>query len=69
VKLRASTVPLLPALLATGAVFDIVNRTGELADRIKLPSGYNLAGFGAGKIVYLTMRDAAGLHLAKVRLK
>ena len=52
-----------------GAVFDIVNRQGELVDRIQLPPGYNLVGFGKGKIVYLTMRDAKGLHLAKVRLK
>jgi len=52
-----------------GAVFDIVSRKGELVDRIQLPPGYNLAGFGARKIVYLTMRDAAGLHLVKVRLK
>ncbi|MES2523099.1 MAG: hypothetical protein V4617_10400 [Gemmatimonadota bacterium] len=52
-----------------GAIFDIVNRKGELYDRIQLPVGYNLVGFGPGKIVYLTMRDATGLHLAKVRLQ
>ena len=60
-------VPMKP--LPGGVVFDIVNRKGELVDRIQLPPGYNLAGFGAGRIVYLTMRDAAGLHLAKVRIK
>ena len=52
-----------------GAVFDIVSRQGELVDRIQLPVGYNLIGFGKGKVVYLTMRDAKGLHLAKIRLK
>ncbi|HYW30386.1 MAG TPA: hypothetical protein VE869_02685 [Gemmatimonas sp.] len=52
-----------------GAIFDLVNRKGEMYDRIQLPVGYNLAGFGPGKIVYLTMRDATGLHLAKVRLQ
>jgi hypothetical protein len=60
-------VPMKP--IPGGVVFDIVSRKGELVDRIQLPPGYNLAGFGAGKIVYLTTRDAAGLHLAKVRLK
>jgi hypothetical protein len=42
---------------------------GELVDRIPLPPGYRRAGFGAGRIVYLTMRDTAGLHRAKERLK
>lgn len=61
------TVPMKP--VPGGAVFDIVNRQGGLVDRIQLPVGYNLIGFGAGRVVYLTMRDAKGLHLAKVRLK
>jgi hypothetical protein len=52
-----------------GTVYDIINRQGELTDRIQLPVGYALVGFGAGKVVYLTMRDATGLHLARVRLK
>jgi len=52
-----------------GPVFDIVNRQGVLVDRIQIPAGYGIAGFGSGKVVYLTMRNASGLHLAKVRLK
>jgi hypothetical protein len=52
-----------------GPIYDIVNRAGALVDRIQLPSGYTLVGFAPGKVVYLTMRDAAGLHLARVRLK
>ncbi|MBC8088362.1 MAG: hypothetical protein H7Z40_13925 [Phycisphaerae bacterium] len=52
-----------------GQIYDIVSRKGELVDRIQLPPGYQLAGFGAGKVVYLSMRDATGLHLARVRLR
>lgn len=52
-----------------GTIYDIVNRKGELNDRIQLPVGYTLAGFGPGKLVYLSTRDAAGLHLARVRLR
>jgi hypothetical protein len=52
-----------------GAVYDIVNRQGELVDRLQLPQGYNLIGFGKGKVVYRGMRDSAGIHLARVRLK
>lgn len=52
-----------------GQIFDIVNPKGELFDRIQIPPGYQLAGFGAGKVVYLQVRDAQGLHLARVRLR
>ncbi|HUQ82775.1 MAG TPA: hypothetical protein VM076_16610 [Gemmatimonadaceae bacterium] len=52
-----------------GPVYDIVSRTGELVDRLQLPQGYGLAGFGKGKVVYLSMRDPKGVHLARVRLR
>ena len=52
-----------------GTIYDIVNSTGELTDRIQIPVGYQLVSFGAGKIVYLGIRDASGLHLARVRLR
>ena len=52
-----------------GPIYDIIDKTGVMVDRIQLPSGYTLAGFGPDKIVYLTSRDATGLHLSRVRLK
>lgn len=52
-----------------GTIYDIVNRKGELYDRIQLPVGFTLVGFGPGKLVYLSTRDASGLHLARVRLR
>ena len=52
-----------------GVVYDIVSRQGELVNRIQLPPGYTLVGFGKDKIVYLSMRDASGIHLARVRLR
>lgn len=52
-----------------GTIYDIVNRKGELNDRIQLPVGFTLVGFGPGRIVYLSTRDASGLHLARVRLR
>ena len=52
-----------------GPVYDIVSSAGELADRLQIPQGYALVGFGKGKVVYLSMRDAAGIHLARVRLR
>jgi hypothetical protein len=50
-------------------VYDIVSREGGLVDRLQLPPGYSLAGFGQGRVVYLSMRDASGVHLARVRLR
>ena len=52
-----------------GAVYDVVSREGQLVDRLQLPSGYTLVGFGRGKVVFVSMRDASGIHLARVRLK
>jgi hypothetical protein len=58
-----------PTPVPGGPIYDIVSRQGELADRLQLPQGYQLVGFGKGKIVYLSMRDAEGIHLARVRLR
>jgi hypothetical protein len=46
-----------------------VNPSGALVDRLQTPPGYTIVGFGVGKVVYLQMRDAMGIHLARVRLK
>ncbi|MEP6494741.1 MAG: hypothetical protein ABJF01_18795 [bacterium] len=61
------TIP--PKPIPGGTVYDIINAQGELADRLQLPPGYALVGFGKGKVVYLSTRDAKGFHLARVRLK
>src|SRR5262249_14448663 len=60
---------LSPKPVPGGPIYDIVSRQGELVDRLQLPQGYSLAGFGVGRVVFLSMRDAGGIHLARVRLK
>jgi hypothetical protein len=52
-----------------GPVYDLINKQGELSDRLQVPVGYTLVGFGKGKVVYLSMRDPKGIHLARVRLR
>jgi hypothetical protein len=52
-----------------GALYDIIDKQGELVDRIQLPAGFTLTGFGPGKVVYLSNRDAKGLHVSRVRLR
>ena len=58
-----------PRPVPGGPVMDIVSRQGELVDRIQLPQGYAVVGFGKGKVVYLSMRDAQGIRLARVVLR
>ena len=61
------TVPTRP--VTGGPVYDVVSREGKLVDRLQVPPGYQLAGFGRGKVVFLTVRDREGVHLARVRLR
>ena len=51
------------------AIYDIVNRKGELIDRVQLPAFRTIAGFGPG-VVYMGVRDAEGIvHLERARVK
>ena len=61
------TIP--PKPIPGGTVYDVVSRQGELMDRLQLPQGYSIAGFGKGRVVYLSMRDQTGIHLARVQLR
>jgi uncharacterized membrane protein YgcG len=50
-------------------VYDIVNRRGELFDRVQLPPFRTIAGFGP-HVVYMAVIDSAGLvHLERARVK
>jgi len=50
-------------------VYDIVNRKGELIDRVQLPANRTLAGFGQNGVVYLAVRDGTTAHLERARVK
>jgi sugar lactone lactonase YvrE len=50
-------------------VYDMINRKGELIDRVQLPQNRVLVGFGANGVVYLAVRDGATAHLEKARIK
>jgi hypothetical protein len=50
-------------------VYDIVNRKGEVTDRLQLPMNRSLAGFGPG-VVYLAVFDSTRVaHLERARVK
>jgi hypothetical protein len=43
-----------------GLVYDVVNRKGEIFERVRLPEKRSLAGFGPGGIVYLSYVPTRG---------
>jgi len=51
-----------------GPIYDVINGKGELIDRVKLPFGRVISGFGPG-VVYMGVQDGAGarLEMAKIR--
>lgn len=50
-----------------GSVYDVVDRSGRLVDRILVPRGRVVVGFGAGDIVYTGVLDGDGARLEKFR--
>jgi hypothetical protein len=50
-------------------VYDMVNVKGELFQRVRLPAGRSIAGFGAGGVVYMMSGDrTSGFYLERTRL-
>ena len=52
-----------------GPVYDVVNGKGELVERVQVPTGRQIVGFGAGGIVYLTSREGTTVTLEKARAR
>jgi hypothetical protein len=50
-------------------VYDVINRKGELVERVQIPVGRTITGFGAGGVVYLTTRDGMTTKLEKATVK
>ncbi|MGQ0703250.1 MAG: hypothetical protein ACT4PM_08980 [Gemmatimonadales bacterium] len=51
-----------------GPVYDVINRNGELVDRVQVPEGRVVVGFGPG-VVYVTSRKGAVTTLEKARVR
>ena len=52
---------------AAGLVYDVVNRAGQLVERVQLPAGRTIAGFGPNGVVYLAAREGREVYLEKTR--
>jgi hypothetical protein len=55
--------------IAGGPVYDVINRKGEIVERVQIPENRSIIGFGPGGAVYLLHRDgtASTLERASVR--
>jgi hypothetical protein len=50
-------------------VYDVVNSSGELFERVRVPAGRSIVGFGKGGVVYLVSGDrTSGFYLERTRL-
>jgi hypothetical protein len=57
----------MTAAPTAGLAYDVINRQGELVERVQLPVGRSIAGFGPDGVVYLTARQGREVFLEKTR--
>jgi hypothetical protein len=50
-----------------GPIYDVIDGSGKLVDRVSLPAGRVIAGFGKGGIVYMGVRETVGVRLEQAR--
>jgi hypothetical protein len=53
---------------ANGLTYDVINRQGEVIERVQLPIGRELVGFGPHGVVYLRKREGAADYLERALL-
>jgi hypothetical protein len=56
------TIPTKPQ--PAGSVYDVINGKGEVTERVLIPEGRTVLGFGPGGVVYLAKRAAEGTTTA-----
>jgi hypothetical protein len=52
-----------------GLLYDVVNSRGELTERVQLPAGRTVAGFGKGGTVFLLLHNTAGTGVTLEKVK
>ena len=52
-----------------GLLYDVVNKKGEVFERVQLPKNRVIAGFGRGGIVYVMVRNPEGLIIERTRIE
>ena len=57
------------AAIAGGPIYDVINRQGQLVDRVQIPAGRTIAGFGANGAVYLSGRENNQAFVERARVR
>jgi hypothetical protein len=52
-----------------GSIYDVINRKGELVDRVSVPAGRTIAAFGDGGSVYLVGREGTQTVVERASVK
>ena len=58
-----------PKPIAGGPVYDVINGKGELIDRVQVPVGREISGFGTGGVIYLSSRENGNLKLERASFR
>lgn len=51
-----------------GAIYEVIDGSGNLVDRVQVPAGTTIVGFGKGGVVYLGGRDPKGVRVQRARV-
>jgi hypothetical protein len=51
-----------------GLLYDVVGPQGDLVERVQLPGGRDIAGFGKGGVLYLSHQTGAGIAIERVKI-
>ena len=65
---RVWILPTTSAHAANGLTYDVVNRTGDVVERVQLPKDRVIAGFGPHDAVYLTRTEGGATYLERALL-
>jgi hypothetical protein len=52
-----------------GPVYDVINKKGELIDRVQIPADRAIVGFGPDGTVYLAYRNDTSVYLEKAKVR
>jgi hypothetical protein len=52
-----------------GPIYDVINPGGLLFDRVYVPPGRVIVGFGEGGVVYMVVQEGAGVRLERARTR
>jgi hypothetical protein len=66
-NLWVRTIP--TSAVAGGPVYDVINRKGELVDRVQIPANRTIVGFGPGGAVFMVNRDGTSVTIERASVK